>query len=47
MKQITIKVKGMVCGGCENRIQNSLKEIKGIQTVEADHNKETVFIQMD
>ena len=25
MKEIIINVKGMVCGGCENRIKNVLK----------------------
>ncbi len=37
MKEITIKVNGMVCGGCENRVQNALKTIKGIKKVVADH----------
>lgn len=37
MKETTIKVKGMMCGGCENRVKNVLGSIEGVQSVEADH----------
>lgn len=37
MKEITIKVKGMVCNGCENRVQNVLSEIAGVENVKANH----------
>ena len=37
MKETTIKVKGMVCGGCENRVQNALKNISGVENVVANH----------
>ena len=35
MKETTLKVKGMVCGGCENRVKNALGEIEGVENVEA------------
>ncbi len=38
MKETIIKVKGMVCGGCENRVKNALGTIEGIGEVEADYN---------
>ena len=44
MKETIIKVEGMVCNGCENRVQNALKTIDGIENVVADHNKGTVTI---
>ncbi len=44
MKEKIIKVEGMVCTGCENRIQNALKTIKGIENVIADHINGTVVI---
>ena len=44
MKEIVINVKGMACGGCENRIQNALKTIEGIETVVANHNNGTVRV---
>lgn len=34
---INIKVKGMVCNGCENRIKNALSQIEGIKKVQANH----------
>ena len=37
MRETMINVKGMVCGGCENRIKNALEEIKGVEKVEADY----------
>ncbi|MCI8384400.1 MAG: heavy-metal-associated domain-containing protein [Clostridia bacterium] len=37
MKEIEIKVKGMVCEGCENRVKNALSTIDGIERVEANH----------
>ena len=44
MKEFIIKVKGMVCSGCENRVQNALKTIEGVAEVESDYTKETVKI---
>ena len=35
----TFKVKGMFCTGCENRIQNRLKMVKGIKNVKASFEK--------
>ena len=36
----------MHCTGCENRIKNSLKMIKGVKDVEADHNKGEVIVEL-
>ena len=44
MKETVIKVEGMVCNGCENRVQNALKNIEGIENVVADHNKGIVTV---
>lgn len=44
MKEFIIKVKGMVCTGCENRVQNALKTIEGVSEVVADHTKGTVKV---
>ena len=35
MKELTLKVEGMVCNGCENRVMNDLKTLKGVSEVEA------------
>lgn len=44
MKETILKVQGMACGGCENRIQNSLKNMEGIEKVVASHKEGTVTI---
>lgn len=44
MKEIIIKVEGMVCNGCENRVQNALKNIEGVENVVADYTTGTVTI---
>lgn len=44
MKEIIIKVNGMVCEGCEKRVQTAVKTMKGIKKVEANHNLGTVTI---
>ncbi len=45
MKKTIIKVEGMVCNGCENRVQNALKTIEGVENVVADHTKGIVTIE--
>lgn len=44
MKEITIKVDGMVCSGCENRLKNALETINGVVKVIASH--ETGIVQI-
>ena len=44
MKEIIINVEGMVCGGCENRIQKALKDIVGVEEVVASHTEKTVKV---
>ena len=44
MKETIIKVEGMVCNGCENRVQNALKTIKGVENVVANHINGTVTV---
>lgn len=44
MKETVIKVEGMVCNGCENRVQNALKNIEGVENVVADHNTGIVTV---
>lgn len=45
MKELTLKVEGMVCGGCENRIKNALKLIDGVEEVIASHEDGTVIVK--
>lgn len=47
MKELRIKINGMVCGGCENRVKTALSEIDGIESVDADHNTGMVTIKSE
>lgn len=44
MKEVILKVQGMACEGCENRIQNALKNMEGIEKVVANHKEGTVTV---
>ena len=43
--KIKYNVSNIKCTGCENRITNSLKMIKGVKSVLADHNKGEVIVE--
>ena len=44
MKEIVLKVNGMMCGGCENRVKNAVQSIDGLESVIADHNTGKVIV---
>ena len=44
MKETIIKVEGMICNGCEKRVQNALKTIEGVEKVIANHTNGTVTV---
>lgn len=44
MNKLNIRVKGMVCGGCENRVKNAVSTIDKISSVEADYKTGIVTI---
>lgn len=45
MNEINLNVEGMMCGGCEKRIENALGDIKGVKKVKANHEDGTVKIE--
>ena len=47
MNKIILNVNGIACGGCENRIQNAIKNIEGVTNVIADHNNGKVTITLN
>ena len=47
MKELEIKVKGMVCEGCENREKNALSTIDGVDNVEANHKTGIVTVKLN
>lgn len=44
MDEIILKVEGMHCSGCENRVKSALSQIDGIESVEASHEDGEVVI---
>ena len=47
MKEINLKVEGMVCGGCENRVKNALKTMPEVEEVVANHVDGTVAVTLN
>ena len=47
MKELRIKINGMVCGGCENRVKTALLEISGVESVDANHNTGMVVVKAE
>ena len=47
MSDLTLKVTGMTCGGCENAVKRALSMIDGIQDVTASHSGHAVTLKFD
>lgn len=47
MQELVIKVDGMACSGCENRIQNAVGQIEGVEKVIANHKNGTVIVTLN
>ncbi len=47
MEELVINVEGMMCGGCENRVQNALQTIDGVEKVVANHKNGTVTVTLN
>lgn len=45
MVKTTLKVTGMHCEGCENKIKKMLPRIDTVENVEADRNEEKVVFE--
>ena len=44
-KKIEIRISGMSCTGCENRVENVLKNIENVESVNANYNTGLVEIE--
>jgi copper chaperone len=47
MKTVEYKVVGMTCGGCENSVKRVVKQLPGVQGVEASHVEKKVNVFYD
>lgn len=46
-KEITLTVRGMVCGGCEGAVERALQQLEGVEQSKANHSTESVWVQFD
>jgi copper chaperone CopZ len=44
---LQLTVTGMTCGGCENAVKHSLRQVNGVQEVRASHAANTVDVTFD
>lgn len=47
MIEVTLKVNGMTCTGCEARIKRVLSQMVGVEKVSADYTKKTVSLVLE
>ncbi len=45
MKEMKIRVNGMVCEGCQTRVQNALSTIDGVISVDASYKTGIVIVK--
>ena len=47
MNELIFNIEGMMCNGCENRVQNALQTIEGVEKVVANHVDGTVTVTLN
>jgi copper chaperone len=47
MANITLKVSGMKCGGCENAVKDAAQAVGGVSAAKASHKDGTVTVEFD
>ncbi|WP_262181182.1 heavy-metal-associated domain-containing protein [Haloarcula laminariae] len=47
MERKTISVTGMSCNGCEQNVETALRNLDGVNRVEADHDDDTVDVVLE
>ena len=47
MSKTTIKVEGMMCGGCVNNVSESLGKVPGVESVDVNLKKGTATVMHD
>jgi len=47
MDHLTLTVKGMSCGGCENAVTRAVSLVEGVSNVTASHRDERVTLDYD
>jgi copper chaperone len=47
MERRTVNATGMSCPGCEQNVESALRNVEGVNRVEADHEGETVEVVVE
>jgi copper chaperone len=47
MERRTVNATGMSCPGCEQNVESALRNLEGVNRVEADHEGETVEVVVE
>ena len=47
MEDVTVKIKGMMCGHCEKTVTEAAMSVKGVTKARADHKKGEVKVSYD
>lgn len=47
MKKVELKIKGMYCVGCENRIKDALVSMTGVKDAKVDYTTEKATVEFD
>ncbi|RMH65474.1 MAG: heavy-metal-associated domain-containing protein [Calditrichaeota bacterium] len=47
IKEITLKVTGMTCGGCEKAVEEAAMSVEGVQSANASHADDSATIVYD
>ena len=45
--EITLKIDGMMCSGCEKRVRNALMALSGVTAAEVSHETGTAVVTTD
>lgn len=47
MAPASFTVQGMSCEGCEQRVEDAVGDLEGVESVDADHDENTVSVEGD
>ena len=47
LRKRKLKIDGMTCSGCEQKIKGALEELKGVQNVDADYKTGKLILEYD
>jgi copper chaperone CopZ len=47
LEEQVLKIKGMMCNGCETKVANAIKGVEGVKSVEVSHKEGTARVTFD